>query len=78
MIGSTLATILLQPGYWRASSVTTDVRACWLAEACIGTNNTAETTIDRRMTETISAVVQANNDGEYCTNGYKGLCKYGS
>eukprot|EP00953_Heterococcus_sp_UTEX-ZZ885_P014392 8160-Heterococcus_DN1.PRE.1 len=66
----------MKPGFWRASSTTTDVRDCWLAEACgtVTKNDTATTS--RRTTNTTVAAVQANNDNTYCADGYKGPCKY--
>jgi hypothetical protein len=81
-VGSTLASIQLEPGYWRASGNTTDVRECWLAEACVGTNNlstlTNVTAATRRTTDT-AAIDHANSSdfGDiYCAAGYKGPCKY--
>jgi hypothetical protein len=74
-VGSTLATMSMKPGFWRASSTTTDVRDCWLAEAC-GTVTKIETaTTSRRTSDTTVAVAQANNDNTYCADGYKGPCK---
>jgi hypothetical protein len=81
-VGSTLATLSMALGFWRASQATTDVRACWLAEACrdIDSYDTATATATaanaRRTTDTTSAVVQAENDKQYCATGYKGPCKY--
>jgi hypothetical protein len=85
VIGSTLTTLQLQSGYWRASNTTTDVRECWLAEACVGTNNlsattntTAAATRRRRATETASIGQSDANEVTdiYCADGYKGPCEY--
>jgi hypothetical protein len=75
VVGTTLATLSMTPGYWRASQATTDVRDCWLAEAC-GNVTKNDTAPARRTTDTTASVVQANNDNKYCTDGYKGPCKY--
>jgi hypothetical protein len=83
-LGSKLATLQLKPGYWRASSDTTDIRECWLAEACVK-NNTLTTTAAatttaaiRRITDT-AAIDQVNGNDVgniYCADGYKGPCKF--
>jgi hypothetical protein len=79
-IGSTLASLKMQPGYWRASNSTTDVRECWLIEACVGTNNRSTQTT-RRTTDTANIGQTDDNllnddSSIYCANGYKGPCKY--
>jgi hypothetical protein len=85
VIGSILTTLQLHSGYWRASHITTDVRECWLAEACVGINNpstttstTATATRRRRATETASIGQSDANEVTdiYCADGYKGPCKY--
>jgi hypothetical protein len=77
-IGSTLAFLQLAPGYWRASSNTTDVRKCWLAEACVNNNTLSRTAATRRTTDTAAIdQVKSNDVGDiYCADGYKGPCKY--
>jgi hypothetical protein len=44
VIGTSLATQAMLPGYWRASSTSTDVRQCWLATACTGNTDAVDTT----------------------------------
>jgi hypothetical protein len=81
-VGSTLATLQLEPGDWRASLDTTDARECWLAEACVGINNLSTTTnvtaATRRTTDTANIGQDNSNDVSdiYCAAGYKGPCKY--
>jgi hypothetical protein len=83
LIGSTISTLQLKPGYWRASNGTTDIRKCWVAEACLGTNTTSTTTnttitTTRRTTDT-ATIGQIEDNGMsniYCSDGYKGPCKY--
>jgi hypothetical protein len=66
--GTTLATLSMTAGYWRASDSTTDVRDCWFVKACAGTNNgtvTAVTASTRRTAATPAAVAQANYADKY-------------
>jgi hypothetical protein len=72
--GGTLATQQLQPGFWRASVTTTDIRECWYTEACNDTSTTRALTA-RRITDTANTTVAKTDDNRYCTNGYKGPCK---
>jgi hypothetical protein len=80
-VGSTLATLPLTAGFWRASDATTDVRECWLAAACVGTvhNASAATTAvstSRRRRTTGSILAASQFDGNtYCAKGYKGPCE---
>jgi hypothetical protein len=86
-VGSSLASLQLNPGYWRASNLTTDVRECWLAEACvkIKKKHTLTTTAaatasaaTRRTTDT-AAIGQTDDNNVtdiYCADGYKGPCKF--
>jgi hypothetical protein len=41
IIGTSLATVSLVAGYWRASTASTDVRPCWFADACMTSNENA-------------------------------------
>jgi hypothetical protein len=69
ILGSSLTSQTLQPGYWRAVLNTTDVRKCWVAKACIGdTNRTAAT---RRLAHD-GDITQTET--RYCAAGYRGPC----
>jgi hypothetical protein len=69
LLGSSLNELTLEAGYWRASSISVDVRQCWLADACIGRSST-------RVDETTS--ILQDDVTTYCAQGYKGPCKYTS
>jgi hypothetical protein len=79
VIGITLATQPLQPGYRRASNATTDVRECWYAEACARLDATAASTditvAARRITTNTTAAITIDDSKTYCSAGYKGPCK---
>jgi hypothetical protein len=79
IVGSTLATLPLTAGFWRASDATTDVRECWLAAACVGTvhDTTAATTAAGASRHTTGSMLAALHfdDNTYCATGYKGPCE---
>jgi hypothetical protein len=58
-IGTSLATQSLLTGYWRASTISTDVRPCWFAHACAGNSNT---TAARTDTSRECTTITASND----------------
>eukprot|EP00953_Heterococcus_sp_UTEX-ZZ885_P008097 4861-Heterococcus_DN1.PRE.2 len=90
IIGTSIATQVLDIGYWRASTSTTDVRKCWLPAACNNTatiaaiDSTSNATIlsaigtssSSSATSSSAAVVSVlSGSNPYCTPGYKGPCK---
>jgi hypothetical protein len=91
MIGTNVATQVLDVGYWRASINTTDIRKCWLPAACNNTatvtavNTTSHATILSTATSTTTGTSSSSaailnsvlsGSNPYCTPGYKGPCKY--
>jgi hypothetical protein len=81
IVGTNIATQVLQHGWWRASIYTTDIRKCWLPAACnrTATTNTTNSVLSTIGSSGISSAAIANvltGTGRYCTPGYKGPCKY--
>jgi hypothetical protein len=70
-VGSTLAVLKLKPGYWRASSSTSDTRNCWLAAACAGDSDSVVAGIS-----TARLLADATTSSDiYCAPGYSGPCE---
>jgi hypothetical protein len=72
VVGSTLASQALVPGYWRLSTNTTDVRKCWVPEACVGNNEGTDSGFIGPVT---SALTSVKMERSYCAPGYQGPCK---
>jgi hypothetical protein len=88
IVGTNIATQVLQAGYWRASTNSTDIRKCWLPAACNRTATTNTTTTAIATTAVLSTVGGSSSSSSsaaiisaltvtdpYCTTGYKGPCK---
>jgi hypothetical protein len=84
IVGTSIATQVLDVGYWRDSINTTDIRKCWLPAAC---NNTATvtaisnnaTTLSTFGTSSSSAAILSSvlsSSNPYCSPGYEGPCEY--
>lgn len=55
-VGTSIGTVSLRQGYWRATNYTTDIRECWNPDACVGGHGTAD----------------FSSDSQYCAVGYVG------
>jgi hypothetical protein len=89
IVGTNIATQVLELGYWRDSTNTTDIRKCWLQAAC---NNTAivtavNTSSNATMLSTATSTTTGTSSSSaailnsvlsgsnpYCAPGYKGPC----